>query len=318
MWLDEWRAISARIQALLDAGAFFLRTPDSEMHNASDQVILNAHATVEKIRDFNDAYHQELQAVQQECISRFLKRYSDDLRSPRATVTGFSGVTSAVTYLASFRGEFEYLTKDATQVARSFVARAFTHLQRLLVADEQTRRIWQDKFAQGETACEALGACHLLLHGIWAFKTSAAGERTDLVMSEPLDIGSGEIQRTSMGLVLTEWKIVRDRTELAAKLDGAYQQAKRYRQGILAGFEVASPRYLVIVSQDRIRVPEPKAEQDVTYEYRNIAIAPAAPSKVIPQRSAHDLLPYSGLGNSVDWKWRDSAARKTDGASLWE
>ena len=73
MWLNEWRAISARIQALLDAGAFFLRTPDSDMHNASDQIILNAHATVEKIREFNDVHHQELQADQQQCILLFLK-----------------------------------------------------------------------------------------------------------------------------------------------------------------------------------------------------------------------------------------------------
>jgi hypothetical protein len=166
MWLNEWRAISARIQALLDAGAFFLRTPDSDMHNASDQIILNAHATVEKIREFNDVHHQELQADQQQCILLFLKRYTEDLRSPGATVAAFSGVTSVVTYLASFRAEFEYLSKDATQVARSLVTRAFTHLQRLLVADELTRKLWQHTFAQGETACEALGACHLLSHGI--------------------------------------------------------------------------------------------------------------------------------------------------------
>lgn len=279
MWLNEWRAISARIQALLEAGAFFLRTLDSDMHNASHQVIVNAHATVEKVREFNDAYHQELQADQQECISLFLKRYSDDFRSPGAMVAGFSGVTSVVTYLASFRAEFEYLSKDTTQVVRSLVARAFTHLQRLLVADEQTRKSWQDKFAQGETACEALGACHLLLHGVWAFKTSAAGERTDLVMNEPLEIGSGDIQKASMGLVLTEWKIVHDIGELDAKLESAYQQAKRYRQGILAGFEVASPRYLVIVSQDYMQLPEPKMEQGVVYEYRNVAVAPTAPSK---------------------------------------
>ena len=98
-------------------------------------------------------------------------------------------------------------------------------------------------------------------------------------MNEPLDIGSGEIQRTSMGLELTEWKIVRDLSELAAKLECAYQQAKRYRQGILAGFEVASPRYLVIVSQDYMQLPGSKTEQDVVYEYHNIAVTPTAPSK---------------------------------------
>jgi len=279
MWLQEWRAISARIQSLLDAGAFFLRTPDSEMHNASRHLVQNAHATVDKIREFNNAFHAELQADQQVCLFLFLKSYDDDLRAPHSTVTGFSGVTSVVTYLASFRAEFEYLCKDTTALARSLVARAFTHLQRTLVVDGAVRTLWKEKFAEGETACEALGACHLLSHGIWAFKTSAEGERTDLVLNHPLDIASGEVQRSSVGLVLTEWKVVRNPPELAKKLEDAYRQAKRYRQGILAGFEVASPRYLVMVSEDHLPLPKLEEEDGVFYEYRNIAVAPRSPSR---------------------------------------
>jgi hypothetical protein len=282
MWLQEWRAINARIQSLLDAGSFFMRTLDSEMHNASHHLIENAHATVDKIREFRDAFWNELQADQQECLFLFLTSYNHDLRSPHSTVAGFSGVTSVVTYLASFRAEFDYLSKDTTAVARSLVARAFTHLQRTLVVDEVTRKLWQAKFGEGETACEGLGACHLLLHGIWAFKTSAAGERTDLVLGELLDLHSGEVQNSSIGLVLTEWKVVRNDQELAGKLDQAYRQAKRYKQGILAGFEVASPRYLVMVSEDYLSLPEPRLEGDVTYEYRNIAVSPSPPSQTRP------------------------------------
>src|SRR3989442_569356 len=37
-------------------------------------------------------------------------------------------------------------------------------------------------FEAGVPACESLGACHLLAHSVWAFKTSAEGERTDLVL----------------------------------------------------------------------------------------------------------------------------------------
>ena len=46
MWLDEWRAIGGRIRSLVEAGAFFLRTNDTEMSNASNYLIENAHDTV--------------------------------------------------------------------------------------------------------------------------------------------------------------------------------------------------------------------------------------------------------------------------------
>jgi hypothetical protein len=137
-----------------------------------------------------------------------------------------------------------------------------------------------------EPTCEALGSCHLLLHGIWAFKTSAEGERTDLVLHEPLNIATNELQRASVGLVLTEWKRVRRVAELPDRLEQAYRQAKRYRQGILAGFEVASPRYLVIVSENRLEMPPPRQEDEVIYEYRNIAVRPLSPSSERSRRAS--------------------------------
>jgi hypothetical protein len=182
--------------------------------------------------------------------------------------------------LASFRAEFEYLSRDNVAIVRSLVVRAFTHLQRLIVTDRFARELWAETFEAGEPACEGLGSCHLLSHGIWAFKTSAEGERTDLVLGGELDIESKEVQRSSVGLILTEWKVVRKEDELQEKIEQAFEQAKRYRSGILAGFEVASPRYLVIVSQDHLDMPQPREDGGVMYEYLNIAVSPSSPSKI--------------------------------------
>jgi hypothetical protein len=136
----------------------------------------------------------------------------------------------------------------------------------------------QDAFSDRETACESLGACHLLAHGIWAFKTSAEGERTDLVLGQSLAI-TDDVRSASQGLVLTEWKLVRRDREVESKAQDAYDQTRRYREGILAGFEVASPRYLIIVSADYLTMPSAREEAGVKYEYRNIAVAPSTPSQ---------------------------------------
>jgi hypothetical protein len=283
--MTEWRAISSRIQALVDAGSFFLRTNESDAHGASSHLIENAHDTVRSLQRLYKQCDGQLASEQKECLFVFLRSYMNNLMPPRADPMGFSGVTSVLTYLASFRAEFDYLLRDNAAVVRSLVERALVHLQRTLVVDGIVQSLWKTKFDQGETACEALGACHLLLHGVWAFKTSAKGERTDLVLGEPLDTSLNTVQRVSVGLILTEWKVVSRVGELEQKLQAAYQQAKRYCQGILAGFEVSSPRYLIIVSADFLTMPEPRQEEDVTYEYQNIAICPSSPSKAKQQTS---------------------------------
>jgi hypothetical protein len=292
MWQPRWRAVNARIQALVEAGAFFLRSIDSEYHNASDLLIANARSTVEEIDAFGKDFDLALDQGQRQCLSRFVERYRKDLIPATGNgPSGFSGVTSVLTYLASFRAEFEYLSMNNAAIVRSLVVRAFSHLQRTIVVDEVARDLWNRKFEKGEIACEALGSCHLLSHGIWAFKTSATGERTDLVLGEHLDVSSEEVQRASVGLILTEWKVVRNASELPNKLEDAYQQATRYRVGILAGFEVASPRYLIIVSKDYLELPPPRQENNVVYEYRNIAVSPSTPSKIARRTATAASIP---------------------------
>jgi hypothetical protein len=280
MWTTEWRSIDARIQALVEAGTFFLSTPDSEQHNGSNLLIENAHDTARAIRTFMDMYWRQLEPEQLNCVALFWQKYLADLIPPNGSCCGFSGVTSVVTYLASFRAEFAYLTRDNRAVARNLVIRAFTHLQRMIVTDRSIRALWKDAFRAGEPACEGLGSCQLLSHGIWAFKTSSEGERTDLVLGGNLDVESEAVQRSSIGLVLTEWKVVRASDELQVKIEQAYEQAKRYRKGILAGFEVASPRYLVMVSEDYLEMPGPREDGEVSHVTLNVAVSPSSPSKI--------------------------------------
>ena len=283
MWTTEWRAISARIAALIDAGTFFSRTNDNDNYGAAGVLIENADATVIKTESFFKLHGTQLADGPQQCLQSFLNDYRDrfkagDKNDSSTAARGFSGVTAVLTSLACFRAEFEYLIADTEATARSLVIRAFTHLQRSIIADEIIRKKWQGAFTGGEPKCEALGACHLLAHGIWAFKTSAKGERTDLVLGEPLVI-SDDTRRASEGLVLTEWKLVRKKSELSAQTEQAYQQAKRYCEGMLAGYEITSRRYLIMISEDFLEMRSARQEAEATYEYRNIAVNPATPSR---------------------------------------
>jgi len=211
--------------------------------------------------------------------------------------------------LACFRAEFTQLLIDSEAVARSIVARAFAHLQRSIIADEAVKSRWKKGFSEGELACERLGACHLLAHGIWAFKTSAAGERTDLVLNEPLADLEGA-QRASAALALTEWKVVKCEAESDAKASQALYQARLYSASILAGSELSSRRYLVMVSEARLQPRAHHRDGSLTYEYVNIAVSPDVPSKR-PRRGAR---PHQSSHSMVRVKTGGVPERLLDGA----
>jgi len=58
----------------------------------------------------------------------------------------------------------------------------------------------------------------------------------------------------------------------------AFKQANIYSEEPLAGFEVASTRYLILVSRKRLSLPSNIMTNNVTYEYRNVAVEPDVPS----------------------------------------
>lgn len=182
--------------------------------------------------------------------------------------------------LNKFAFDFNYYTNDLDGAAIRKSERAFIHLQRTLAVNLSERKIWKDAFLHRETAVEALGAVHLLLHGIWAFKIDSGGQRTDLVFKEEFtDATLGEARMASEGLVLTEWKLVKDAKETNNKSQEALNQARIYSTESLAELELRKYRYLVMVSLNHLKnLPDDLVENNIKYRYINIAIEPENPS----------------------------------------
>lgn len=134
---------------------------------------------------------------------------------------------------------------------------------------------------KGETACERLGAIHLLWHGIFAFKVNAERARTDLVFNEPPEssILTGGIE----GLVLTEWKVADDGATATRKIPEARTQADLYSQGAIAGVELRGYRYLIVVSLKQLRMPPDETAGGVVYRHVNIAVQPDVPAIAAPK-----------------------------------
>ncbi len=215
MWTTEWRAIGARIAGLLDAGAFLLSTKTSdELTNgvivlektsgdtAPQRYILGAIKVIEEnawetgniLQQFFNSQATQLPDAPRSCLRKFVEETRFGFGRPNH----LAGLTATIAAYASFRSEFEYLIVDTEAVTKSLVARAMTHLQSSIAGDEVVRIRWRKAFDDHETACERLGACQLLLHGIWSFKASTTGARTDLVLSED-DVGRGQTRFARAG-----------------------------------------------------------------------------------------------------------------------
>lgn len=249
-WQREWQRLSALIAGILEAGHFLVsgRAAGADSHHAdSTRLLLNRiAAALELLRQFWERHQTQIPSGGRTVLGSYLS-----VPLPRTDGgAGFTSLVEGITSLTALRAEFEYAIADTESIARSLVARAFLHLQRSIIADETVRERWKRAFdSGGETRCEALGAVHLLQHGVWAFKASTTGEQTDLVLGEPLN--NSDAQRAAVALVLTEWKLVQGQSEVEAKITEAQRQARRYAGSALAGFEVTSRRYLVLVSARR-------------------------------------------------------------------
>jgi hypothetical protein len=278
-WLSDARALDQRIRGLVEAGEFFVRTlavNAEDSYRVSDRYLSpEAGRIFEEVVAFRDRYHAVLPPAAIDAIDRFI-----GLAKPLMTgsdVKSLVGLKARLAPLAAFRAELAYHLSDRTAVAHRLSERAFQHLQRSIVADVPVRDRWQHAFEEGETACEKLGATHLLSHGLWAFKASGAGEATDLVFAERIDPAT--VESAAEALVLTEWKVVRRPAETIRQAEQAHMQAARYGRGVLGGLELHAYRYLVLVSRDFIRCPEDFTEDGVRYRHVNIAVAPGSPSK---------------------------------------
>jgi hypothetical protein len=282
-WRTDWHAISGRIASLLDAGHFFaeiLKVYASDMYQGASVLMGNATDIFRTLDAFGSRYSAALPEPAARRLREFIQAYRAKFE---AAPTGgrdadFQIVQFRLTALRALQSELEFLLADTEAVARSLVDRAFIHLQRAIIADDVTRASWRAAFQTGETACERLGGTHLLLHGIWAFKAYAEGERTDLVLGTRLQL-TAQIESAAEALVLTEWKLIRNPTELPSKIEDAFRQAKLYGIEALAGFELRTRRYLVMVSSGRLEMRADRVDSGVVYQCINIAVDPPVPSK---------------------------------------
>ncbi len=289
MWNSEWKAISSRIAGIVDASAFLFRNSltDKRGHGQSPHVLIvncdeTANSTISLQR-----YRETLPMKANEALRRFASVWSPTMNRDRGPNPGpyleFQLLEESVVLLASIRAELDHLLSDQDAIIRSHVKRAFRHLDRSLVADSEIRQKWLKAFDEGETACEKLGAVHLLLHGIWAFKAHSARQRTDLVLGNTLEVDDDMIG-AARGLVLTEWKLVKpnDRPEEVKKT--AKAQASLYAGGGLAGFELESERYLVLVGKHEFEGPEDEKDGAVSYKVISLVLDRKTPSDAAKQQ----------------------------------
>ena len=233
-WRTEWKALSDRIEGLLEAGRFSAPFYDFRIQSAvsieTNNILWPEYVSIfQEIKNYKSTYGQYLSESATKSINRFIESndniittQGDNRRSVPQKVINFS------IRLVSFRAEFTFHLSDMQEIAKRITERAFIHLKRLIIADEDFQTRWIKAFNKDETACEKLGAAHLLLHGIWAFKAKEKGEETDLILGEPIRDILNQVESTAEALVLTEWKRVTDPKELNLKAEEAFIQASIY------------------------------------------------------------------------------------------
>jgi hypothetical protein len=273
-YLGAWKAISAHIRGLLAAAelhAQFFISHNKNPYGIAKTLQVQCGGIIEELKSFHIMYAASIPVPAREAFARFM---ADGGKQNADNSLGDELLGRAVIIkIAAFEAETTFFFHDAREKLRSACELAFVHLQRLIVVDEDVRAKWKRAFSDGETKCEKLGAVHLLWHGIWAFKVDASGARTDLVFPEPINF---ENKTVDVGLVLTEWKkATNDTTQIYTE---AQKQAAMYSEGVLAGIELVSHRYVVVVTEKYAKPPSDLEIKGVVYRHINIAVDPDSPS----------------------------------------
>ena len=282
-YLDQWKALSGRIHGLMQAAqlhAHFQSVRSGDTFDVTSRLSEQATDILSTTERFMETYQESLPPEALSCIGRFQSRNgrliedesgTKDLRQER--------VRAALVLLGAFETEMSFVLSDVQQSIRARSERAFSHLQRMLVVDHDYREKWRSALQAGETTCEQLGAVHLLLHGIYAFKVTATGARTDLVFQDNVDNHTEE-QSVVEGIVLTEWKIAVGENDAPDKFKQAQRQARNYARGVLSATELAAYRYVIVVTQQQVTTPTNLVEDGVVYRHINLAVDPLTPSRV--------------------------------------
>ena len=278
---DQWKALSGRIRGLMQAGqlhAQYLRVQKTDSLGRTKRLREQCESVLSVLTIFRESFQHALQPAALASIDNFVAYAGDLISDTSGGPLAQERVWAVLVVLGAFETEMSFILSDIQEVIRARSDRAFAHLQRSIVVDQDFRNKWEAAFEEGELACEKLGAVHLLQHGIWAFKVDAAGARTDLVYQEPAGDLTDE-QRYADGFVLTEWKKAADVANAKKQFEQARHQAQLYAQGALAGSELTSYRYAVVVSRKQVSLPDDLIADGVVYRHVNIAVNPLPPSK---------------------------------------
>jgi hypothetical protein len=277
-WHKEWRELNSLVASLHRITMGLANSVGSrsggDYHGVGDAMITPALLKArDTLRTFSSRHQGHLPANGDNLLQQLLQ----ELPQFHGGLNGLPGTIALSTCLATICTQLEPHMQDSDEERIHIAERAFLHLQRIIVADDNAREAWQAAFARGEVACEKLGGVHLLHHGIYAVKSNAAGERTDLILGERLAI-TPRLRRAADAIALTEWKLVRDPAQLNTEVDQARRQAARYAAGSLAGFEISSVRFLVTISEDVLVERDDDQDDNVTYRHINVAVSPSVPS----------------------------------------
>ncbi|MCA3013780.1 MAG: hypothetical protein INH41_15480 [Myxococcaceae bacterium] len=276
---QDWDALAVRIDGLAQAGLFVVQTAaavGSDYYGVLNSVVLpNATETFALLARFHETHQLALPPAAARALKQFIELQGKFFRDGKAS--GFPALQGMIALLQSIRAEVTHHLTDLEFAQHRRVERAFEHLKRSLIVDEQLAARWTAAFDKHETHCEKLGAVHLLAHGLWAFKASEAGAATDLLLGSPLETDD-HVDAVAEALVLTEWKRVTDAKDLSAHAAKARSQAAKYAAGILGGVELRSFRYLVFVSERDLVMPKDIADGAVVYRHINIPVTAKPPS----------------------------------------
>jgi len=278
---DSWFALSGFIKGLQEAGelyARFMGYHNEDSYGAGKYLREQCEIAVSALEQFRGNFAKSLPKDAADRIDRFLG--SGLAGAAKDPSTNHRGARGALVGLAAVEAEVTFILHGRQEQIRARSERAFLLLQRTLAVDDDVRSKWKEAFSKGEVRCERLGSLVFLSQGIYAFKTDAAGARTDLVFSEPPD--DSLLFRSVEGLVLTEWKVA-EAANAPTRFAEARKQVDLYKEGPLAGIELAGYRYLIAVSLKALpkeNIPaDDTSATGITYRHVNIAIEPEVPSR---------------------------------------
>lgn len=283
-WRAEWRALSTQMEGLLQAAGFYHNTSAGGRDTTpiSSYIVPFAERIFIQIKQFYHRYRGLLNPELLPVLDSFLQ--NEGLFCGSGTFHDKQAIQRCM-LLSIFRAEVDYVLSDRAATSRQLAERAFVHLCRTIVVDGTARIKWQTAFSEEkEIGCEKLGALHLLQHGIWAFKASSEGERTDLILQDRIT-DYEEVERVADALVLTEWKRITGSPKdysaaMEREITRAQTQFDNYRNGSLAAIELHSVGYLVLVSQKRLKLRgETFSGERGTYRIVNIPVDPDSPGK---------------------------------------